>query len=278
MTDQAVAPPQAPPEGAPRHVDAEPSEALRVVRESMNFLQIAAKNGPPPTRAPHHAAVEIAQSFSRATLDPNELLLPENDGAVDGSLFEALQARRSRREFSREPIEFADLARVLRGAVGVSAMGREAYGIGHFPFRTYPTPGGLQSVDLAIYVRAVAGMDPGLYWLRPGVPSLSLHARVDVRWRLAKISPQAEWAWDAAFTVALVANLNKLYWKYGDASYRLAHLEAGAILANLSLVSTVHGWSGCPLATIDEEEILADLRLPGATHVVTCAMPIGNPR
>lgn len=256
--------------GGPEHVD-----LLGLVDALLPYWRLDELAKRP---APNRADVERITDWDRTS--PGALGvhdLPQLDEPPAASLWDVVYRRRSQREFAPTRIPLEEVGTLLRRTAGATAMAREAYGIKDFPLRAYPTAGGLHGVSTYVYAQAVTGLAEGIYRFVPLTRCLESLQACDVRWKLSQISPPSEWAWDAAITVVLVGDLTKLTWKYGRRSYRLLHLEAGALMENLCLGAAALGWNACALATVDEDRVRWDLGLGRGEHVVTCLVAMGQP-
>ena len=88
--------------------------------------------------------------------------LPTPEFTGDTNLWELLRRRRSRREYATErSLPQGLLSALLWATQGLTVK----YGDMHF--RTAPSAGGLFPVETYLSVRAVDGLDPGIYHFRP---------------------------------------------------------------------------------------------------------------
>ncbi|MFZ5480394.1 MAG: SagB/ThcOx family dehydrogenase [Myxococcota bacterium] len=97
------------------------------------------------------------------------------------------------------------------------------------------------TVDLAVFVHRVDGMEPGLYHLRRATGELAGVTTGDVRGLAGHVSCGQDIASDGAYAVAMIADLDALLERWGAPFWRRVHWEAGAIGQVLYLEAEADG-------------------------------------
>lgn len=178
--------------------------------------------------APH------SRSNSKASL---RVPLPEPRIPGNMSVENALRARRSIREYSREKLLLAELAQLLWAAQGVT----DPQGL-----RTVPSAGALYPLEIYVVAGQVATLDPGVYRYDPRQHDLHKTADDDRRASLANAALEQSWIAEAPALLVFAALYQRTAAKYGARAQRYIAIEAGhaAQAAALEAVSL-------QLATVD---------------------------
>src|SRR4030042_4372899 len=158
--------------------------------------------------------------------------LPEPDLTGVPNLRQLLYSRRSRREYETgQPLPPEKLSTLLWATQGVTAR------YGEVLFRTAPSAGGLYPVETYLFVRAVEGIDPGLYHFRPHTFDLEFLKKGDVAGDVAEAALGHRRVMAAQVTFIWTAIVERSRWKYRQRAYRYIYLDAGHIGENLYLAA-----------------------------------------
>jgi len=184
--------------------------------------------------------------------------LPEARVAGGLPLMEALAARRSQREFAREPLPPQVLSDLLWAAFGVNR--REGRG------RTAPSAMGAQEIDV------YAALADGLYIYDAGAHRLARVAQVDAR----RVTGFQDFVDEAPLDLVYVADQAHL--KGAPAAQREAYSAAcaGAIAQNAYLYCASAGLATVVRGWLDREALAKALGLSDKEHVVL-AQTVGYP-
>ncbi len=193
---------------------------------------------------------------------------PKMSGGM--SLWEALQKRRSSRDYTDVPLSTEDLSQLLWGASGAT----RAYG-GHV-LRTAPSAGALYPIETYVEVRRVTGIGEGLHHYGVKDHTLSLV-------RSGGLSAQLS---EAALGQAMVNNAGAVFlWtavfgrsavKYLERAYRYVYLDAAHIAGNLLLAATALHLSACPIAALYDDEINQILGVDGDEESILYMASVGG--
>ncbi|MFJ2863932.1 amino acid adenylation domain-containing protein [Kitasatospora sp. NPDC087314] len=214
--------------------------------------------GPDGPLDPADAAGLIASATwpaSVAELDPRrraEAKARQGQRAFDGParplprprVPDALRARRSVREFDRDPLPAAAVEQLL-GLV-TAEDGR----------RLYPSDGDAHGVQ--VYLQTAPGRVADLAgsWFADGLNARLLQVSAE-GWDpgTAGLPPNRALSEGAAFAVVLVADLDTLEPLYGERAQQLATLEAGYLGQLLAGQAADHGLALCPVGAIDDRAL-----------------------
>lgn len=181
------------------------------------------------------------------------------------TLEEAIEKRRSVRNYSKKPITTEQLSQLLFAAQGLTG---KMYGRS---LRSAPSAGALYPFEIYIVVNNVQDLPRGIYHYSILDHALELVKAGDFRGRIVDAGAQQEMLGDAAVTFVLSAIFDRVRHKYGERGFRYVYMEAGHISQNLYLqaVSLELG-SVCVGAFFDEKVnqlIDVDGRKEAAIHL-----------
>ena len=170
---------------------------------------------------------------------------PEYHGMI---LEQAIEKRRSVRNYSKKPITTAQLSQLLFAAQGITG---KTYGQ---PLRSAPSAGALYPFEIYVVVNNMQDLPRGIYHYAVLEHALELVKAGDFRREITDAGLEQEMLGDAAVTFVLSAIFDRLRCKYGERGYRYAYIEAGHISQNIYLESVSLGLgSVCVGAFLDEK-------------------------
>ena len=171
------------------------------------------------------------------------------------SLEEAIEARRSRRAYSSQPLSLAELSRLLFAAQGITQRQGE--------LRAAPSAGALYPIELYAVAHNVAGLEPGIYHYAVPAHELELMRPGDQRAAVTRAGLGQGHLGQAAVCFVLSAVFQRARWKYRERTYRYALLEAGHIGQNLYLAATSMGLGACAVGAFLDDDLNNLLGLDG---------------
>jgi len=188
---------------------------------------------------------------------PKDISLPKRPAAVQSDLVNALENRKSVRDYTTAGLNLQDLSAILWAANGVN----RDYGR-----RTAPSAFGNEYID--VYVVSDEGAwryDASAHRLKAAAPA-GLKARLTGQRFVGR----------ASHVLVLVADPGKSPGFFASSEERLrwAHATAGAIAQNVYLMGAARGVGTCLVAGIDEGAIRKGLGL-SADAMPLYVMPLG---
>ncbi|HTT23893.1 MAG TPA: SagB family peptide dehydrogenase [Candidatus Sulfotelmatobacter sp.] len=171
-------------------------------------------------------------------------LFPPNDSRPPSDTIEQVIARRgSTRQFSRDPITFAQLSTILdRATRGIPA--------------DFLDPLGSHLNDLYLIVNNVVGLAAGAYVYHWEEKFLELLKRGEFRDKAGYLGLEQQIPADAAVDVFFLADLNGILERYGNRGYRAVQLEAGILGGKLYLAA--YGQKlGCSGLTFYDDDVVS---------------------
>jgi len=184
----------------------------------------------------------------------------------DTSIEEALQKRRSVRDYSSSPMELQELSQLLWAAQGVT---RDNF------FRTAPSAGALYPVEIYIAAGSVKSLKPGVYSYLPGSHSLQNVSGNDVRAELCRASLGQGSVKQGSVVFIISVVYERVTGKYDDRGIRYAHIEAGSVAQNVYLQAVSLNLGTVLIGAFHDERVREVVGMK-RNEVPLCVMPLGN--
>jgi SagB-type dehydrogenase family enzyme len=184
-----------------------------------------------------------------APVAPKTIPLPSPSLAGGPTLWEALEKRRSIRDYRPEPLSLQELSNLLWATQGIT---EKAFGPW---YRTAPSAGALHPIDTYLVVNRVEGLVPGIYFFEVVEFSLVLKRAGDFADPLAQAALNQDMARTAAVVFVWVAVIQRSRQKYRQRAYRYIYLDCGHIAQNLYLAATALDLGCCGVAAIFDDEV-----------------------
>ncbi len=198
--------------------------------------------------------------------------LPEPAMKSRASLWQLLRDRRSRRQYNAERnLEKDFLSTILWATQGITAK------YGGFLFRTAPSAGGLYPVETYLFLRAVEGIEPGIYHFRAHVFDLELLKKGDFSKELADAALGQMIVRNAQVTFIWSAVVERSKWKYHQRAYRYIYLDAGHIAQNLYLAAEALGLGVCAIGALFDDRVNSIIDVDGIEETVIYMATVGWP-
>jgi len=168
-----------------------------------------------------------------------EVILPKPT-PNKGPLHEALQLRSSSRAYSAKPVSIKQLSTLLYFSAGMSNNAK----------RFYPSGGaryGLETYLITLNTK----LKNGIYHYYVPNHSLEKLLTIDtIDFKKAFTQYNQTWTPGMGFMIIITAVMDRIFVKYGERSYRFAHIEAGHMAQNMYLLSNQTGLGCCAIAGI----------------------------
>jgi SagB-type dehydrogenase family enzyme len=200
--------------------------------------------------------------------EQGRLTLPEPAVTGTMSIEEALNRRRSVREYSQQPITLKELSQLLWAAQGIS---------GPRGMRTAPSAGALYPLRLYVVGSQVTSLSPGLYAYRPHVHALDQIVADNVFARLIDATFKQQWMRDASAVIVIAADYAVTASRYGARAERFVNIEVGHAAQNVYLQAAGLNVATVMVGAFDEAQVAKVLRLPQAERPIAL-MPVGKPK
>jgi SagB-type dehydrogenase family enzyme len=218
---------------------------------------------------PRLAAVVLLAGIATAAgagSPPAPIALPKPDTLGKVTLAQAIQTRRSVREYAPGALTLAEVSQLMWVAQGITGADDR--------HRAVPSARAVHPLEVRIEARRVDGLAPGLYVYRPKEHALALIAAGDHQ--AAVMGAAGQPCIDAAAAVVCVTGDSALAAaKYGPHAERWLGMEAGFVVQNVYLQCTALGLGTVMVGGYDEPRADAAFRLAPGWKTLGL-MPIGR--
>ncbi len=187
-------------------------------------------------------------------------------------LAEAIRERRTQTTFGTAPISLGDLSSLLTGGYGAT---ERPSAVGNRRFRTVPSAGALYPLELYVHVRAVTGLEAGLYHFG-ATAGLLQRVRPLADGELARAFVQPDVIGTAAAVILITAVFQRTTFKYGERGYRFALIEAGHVAQNIDLIACALRLPAANLGGFFDRELEQLLDIDGVEQSLVYAVGIGS--
>ncbi len=233
-------------------------EATKYVR-GRPVPQAALWATPPPTYKRYDSYLHITK-----------LPAPVREGGA--GLWEVIAARRSRRDFSGEPITLQELSQLLWATQGLSGA------VPGFELRTVASAGALYPNETYLVSQRVEDLAEGIHHYLVREHALGTLSEGDFAQDLAQACLGQDWMRGAAVVFVWGAVVARAAWKYQNRAYRYIYLDAGHLGAQLQLACQGLGLISCNVGAFHDNEVAALLGLDSRTEVVVYLTAVGRGR
>jgi SagB-type dehydrogenase family enzyme len=193
----------------------------------------------------------------------DKVRLPEPRVSGNVSVEQALQQRRSCREFSTKPLDLEQVGRLLWSAQGITGdRGR----------RTTPSAGATYPLECYLVAGRVDSLKPGIYRYVPQEHSLVAVAAGDRRGALSVAASNQEFVARAPISIVIAADYGRTSMRYGDRGQRYVHIEVGHCAENIALECEALGLGTVCVGAFADDDVRSKLEL---TEDPVCIMPVG---
>lgn len=227
-----------------------------------NMDQSAQMKGapPPPLEEPVVKGCASIDLPSIADIDINEI-----------GLHQAINQRRSVREYSRTPLRLDELSLLLWCTQGV----REIYP--GATLRTVPSAGARHAFETYLLINNTEGLQPGLYRFLAVEHQLALlSSDENMAGRITESCFGQGFVGASAATFIWTAVAYRMCWRYGERGYRYLHLDAGHACQNLYLAAQAVDCGVCAIAAFDDDNLNRTLGVDGVEQFAIYVAAVGK--
>jgi SagB-type dehydrogenase family enzyme len=213
-----------------------------------------------PYWIPRDQDIEYGNQGNTIALPP-----PITRGAL--SVEEAIARRRSRRDFSNNPLLLRDISQLCWAAQGVTEATNG--------LRAAPSAGALYPVELYLVV-GNSDLGQGVYRYVSASHTLSLVKKGDFRSELRDASLDQECVADAALDFVITGVFDRTTIKYGERGReRYVPMEAGHIAENVYLMAEALGLGTVSVGAFQDDRVREVISAPSEC-IPLYVMPIGH--
>jgi SagB-type dehydrogenase family enzyme len=189
-------------------------------------------------------------------------------------LIEVVKRRRSRREFTEQPLTLEELSFLLW-----ATQGKSGYRDDESLLRTVPSAGARHPFEtyLTVHRDRVDGLEPGLYrYLSLEHQLCFLFPDRDLAAKVADACRGQDWISHAAVVFVWTVIPYRTEWRYDMLSHKVIALDAGHVCQNLYLASGAVGAGACAVGAYTQQAMDALLGVDGKEEFSIYVAPVGK--
>jgi SagB-type dehydrogenase family enzyme len=206
-----------------------------------------------------------------------DLVAPQNITPGKMSAVQAINDRRSRRQFTDEKLTLEELSCLLWNTQGVQALARADDGSVEYHLRTVPSGGARHPFETYLLVNRVESLDPGIYrYLPVDHKLLPLYGGEGLESRITRACFGAGFPAESAVMFVWAALPRRTEWKYTDAAYKMIAIEAGHVCQNLYISCESIGLGTCAMLGYNQLEMDALIGVDGEDEFTVYIAPVGR--
>jgi len=202
------------------------------------------------------------------TMKGETITLPKPSYEGKMSVEEAINKRRTNRDFRSDPLTLSQLSQLLWAAQGITDEKRG--------FRSAPSGGALYPLDVYAVVgkAGVEQLAEGVYRYLPESHALEKKAEADKRNDLSQAALGQDWIADAPVIFVISAEYSRITFKYGRRGVRYATIEVGHVGQNIFLQAGTLALGAGIVGAFDDDGV-AKVIGAEARHEPLLIMPVG---
>lgn len=202
--------------------------------------------------------VELEMDQGLKSFDDKSVIHLPAPEKLEMTLDDAMEKRRSRRDFQNYKITLEELSTLLFYSAGYKRSE-------HVGRKHVPSSGGFSTTEVFLIILNSDEVAPGLYYFSARDYILRCIKEGDYRdWVRNDALYQEEWA-NASVIVFLAGDYARLYQKYSHRTLRLCLLDAGHVAQNLYLTCAAMDMKICEVLGYVENEVEEAFDLTGNT-------------
>jgi SagB-type dehydrogenase family enzyme len=187
------------------------------------------------------------------------------------SLNEALERRRSIRQFSEKPLTLQQASHLLWACTGIQRKERG------YELRTAPSAGALYPIETYAIINRVENLEKGVYHYGIRDHILEVLEIGDFRRKITQAALDQRMCSECAIIFVWTAIFSRSKWKYNQRAYRYIYLDAGHIAENLALAAVSLGLGSCHVGALFDDEVNAIVDVDGNEESAIYLTVVGYP-
>ncbi|MBN1162422.1 SagB/ThcOx family dehydrogenase [Patescibacteria group bacterium] len=203
---------------------------------------------------------------SKQNYSPYTIKLPDPRKTGETPLEETINNRRSLREYSKAPLELADLSQLLWAAQGLTDENGK---------RTVPSAGALYPIEIYIAVEDVYGLEPGVYKYTSGEHSLALIKTGEFLNELSKAALNQPAVKRGVAAIVIAGVYERTTSKYSDRGKQYVHMEVGCASQNVYLQTESLNLGTVFIGAFEDDKVKQILNM-AENETPFSIMPIGR--
>lgn len=211
----------------------------------------------------------VTQNQTRVVLGTYNL--PQAEVTSGMSVDQAIQNRRSVRNFSATSLTLQDVSQLLWAAQGITDSERN--------YRSAPSAGHVFPMEVYLVAgdNGVQGLGAGIYRYNPYNNTLEKIVEGDQTYTLSQAAHGQTWVDEAPISLVITGNYQKMKDKYPDEnlSTRFVDIEAGHIGENIYLEAVSRGLGAVAIGSFYDDQMINLFKLP-SNETPIYIYPVGH--
>jgi SagB-type dehydrogenase family enzyme len=183
---------------------------------------------------------------------------------------EAIQGRRSVRDYTNRLMSMEELSRLLfyTGGINTERLGSK--------LRAAPSAGALYPIEIYLVIHRVEALEGGLYHYAVKDHALERLQEGDLRGEIVRHGLMQEFLGQGNLVFVFTAVFQRLRWKYQERTYRYALLEVGHLGQNVYLEAKSMGFGACAVGAFLDDGLNAMLGVDGQEEAALYLLSVGK--
>jgi SagB-type dehydrogenase family enzyme len=192
-------------------------------------------------------------------------------------LVEAIEKRRSRRDYAETPIDKQALSFLLWSTQGISKFVKDGNNDAALSLRTVPSAGGRYPIETYLAINNVEGISPGIYrYLVSRHQLLPVRVNDTIRDELQTACYNRKFVGRAGVVFIWAAVPARTEWRYAYLAHRMIAMEAGHIGQSLYLAAEAAGLGACTLLGYDQAKMDSMIGVDGKDEFTIYMATVGK--
>lgn len=205
-----------------------------------------------------------------------DLIKPENIKIPNNNLRNCIKERKSRRQYSNEPLSLEELSFLLWVSQGVKEVIKR-FDKAYATLRTVPSAGARHAFETYLIIHNVTGIEPGVYrYLAIEHKLLFLYKEEKLKDKINAATFDQQFTGNSAVVFVWSAVPYRAEWRYHISAHKAMLLDCGHVCQNLYLGCEALKLGTCAIAAYDQEKIDDLLKLDGKDEFVIYLAPVGK--
>ncbi|MCK4695216.1 MAG: SagB/ThcOx family dehydrogenase [Candidatus Cloacimonetes bacterium] len=192
------------------------------------------------------------------------------------TLIENIKNRKSRRNFSNEPLTVEDLSFLLWASQGVKEVIKrldKAYAT----LRTVPSAGARHAFETYLIIHNVSGLEPGVYRYLPIEHKLIyLYSEKNLKEKIIEATLGQKFTGNCSVIFIWSCVAYRGEWRYFTAAHKAMLLDVGHVCQNLYLACEAIDAGTCAIAAYDQEKVDKIIQVDGEEEYTIYLAPVGK--
>ncbi len=216
-----------------------------------------------------------------------DLVAPGDLSVGQMPLIQAIGRRRSRRQYTAEPLSLEELSFLLWATQGADQAATQAFqdwlaaerdpaaAKATSVLRTVPSAGSRHPFETYIFVQRVSALEPGIYRYLPLEHKLlSLREGAELSAQVA--DAVMRWIQKSAVLFIWTTIPYRMEWRYTVVSHKMIAQESGHVCQNLYLACEAIGAGACAIGAYEQDKMDAILGVDGDDEFTVYVAPVGK--